>query len=187
MPDRSHVLDLDHLRGTQGQADLDEVPLHLKGFLAESLAYGLLRAFGVDGPPVPVRKMIQAPHPVFERLTLLELNLGLYDAAYRSLMNGSRLIAVDLDHPPAVQRAAMARELYVAFCRSERAAEVDWPDLDRPREQSAFFARCLLMPAAWVNRLYARFNSVEKLATVFGVSREMTVCRLRELGAEHPS
>jgi hypothetical protein len=158
----------------------------LQGFLAESLAYGLLHVFGVKGPPVPVRDMIQAPHPAFGSLGLLELSLGLYDAAYRSLLNGSRLIVVDPDHSALVQRAAMARELYVAFCCSRRADELDWPDRKDPRPSSAYFARCLLMPAAWVKHVAAGSRSVEELAGIFSVSSEMMADRLRELGIELP-
>jgi hypothetical protein len=164
------------------QAYLGEVPSCLEGFLVESLAYGLLQAFHVEGPPVPVRDMIQAPHPVFESLSLLELNLGLYDAVYRSLTNGSRLIAVDLDHPVTLQRFAMARELYVAFCCSRRAAELNWPGRESAREQSGFFARCLLMPTAWVKHVCARTGSLAELAAVFNVSTEMMARRLQELG-----
>ncbi len=167
-----------------GRAYLGEVPLCLEGFLVESLAYGLLQVFGVKGPPVPVRDMVRDPHPVFERLSLLELNIGLYDAVYRSLVNGSRLIAVDLGHPLAVQRFAMARELYVAFCCSHRAVELDWPDRDHPRMHSSFFARCLLMPAAWVKHVGARTGSLAELAAVFGVSTKMMTLRMQETDTE---
>jgi len=173
-----------YLYGGEPEAYLGEVPSCLKGFLAESLAYGLLRAFHVQGPPVPVRDMIRAPHPVFERLSLLELNLGLYDAVYRSLINGSCLIAVDLEHPLVLQRFAMARELYVAFCCSHRAVELGWPDREQPRERSGFFARCLLMPAAWVKQVRAKTDSLTELARIFGVSTETMDRRLRELGME---
>jgi hypothetical protein len=131
--------------------------------------------------------MIQAPHPAFEPLGLLELNLGLYDAAYRSLPNGSRLIAVELDQSGTVQRAAMARELYVAFCRSRRAYDLDWPDREDPHHRSDYFARCLLMPAAWVKHFAVGSRSLEELAVIFGVSTEMTADRLRELGIESPT
>lgn len=168
----------------EAQPYLGEVPSCFEGFLVESLAYGVLQAFGVNGPPVPVRDMIRDPHPVFERLSLLELNLGLYDALYRSLINGSCLIAVDLDRPPAVQRYAMARELYVAFCCSSRAEELDWPEREQAREWSSFFARCLLMPAAWVVQIRPRVDSLAELVAVFGVSTRMMITRLRELGLE---
>jgi Zn-dependent peptidase ImmA (M78 family) len=94
------------------------------------------------------------------------------------------LIAVDLDHPPAIQRFAMARELYVAFCCSRRAAELDWPGRENPREWSSFFARCLLMPAAWVKQVRARTSSLAELAAVFDVSTEMMTRRLQELGVD---
>lgn len=180
------MLELRYMFNPEEQAYRGEVPLGLEGFLAESLAYGLLQACGIEGPPVPVRTMIRAPHPVFERLSLLELNLGLYDAAYRSLLNGSRLIAVDLDQPPVVQRAAMARELYVAFCRSQRAAELDWPGREHPRAYSDFFARCLLMPAAWVKQIRDRSRSIEEMTAIFGVSTQMMADRLRELDLDRP-
>jgi len=156
----------------------------LEGFLAESLAYGLLQAFHVAGPPVPVRAMIEEPHQAFGPLSLLELNLGLYDAAYRSALDGARLIAVDLDHPTTIQRAAMARELYVAFCRSQRAAELDWPDREEPRHWSEYFARCLLMPAAWVEHIAAGSRSAQELAAIFGVSVDMMANRLGELNID---
>lgn len=174
-----------YVYGGEPEAYLGEVPSCLEGFLVESLAYGILQAFGVQGPPVPVSEMIRDPHPVFERLSLLELNLGLYDALYRSLINGSALIAVDLDHPAAVQRFAMARELYVAFCCSRRAEELDWPDRERARERSTFFARCLLMPAAWVKQVHERTDSLAELSAVFEVSPDMMFDRLQELGIEH--
>lgn len=173
-----------YLYEQDGQAYLGEVPSCLEGFLVGSLASGLLESFAVEGPPVPVRDMIRAPHPVFESLSLLELNLGLYDAVYRSLLNGSRLIAVDLGHPPAVQRCALARELYVAFCCSRRAEELEWPDREHPREHSGFFARCLLMPDAWVKQFAASTDSLLELAAVFGVLPEMMDRRLHELGVE---
>jgi predicted transcriptional regulator len=128
--------------------------------------------------------MIRAPHAAFKPLSLLELKLGLYDAAYRSLLNGSRLIAVDPDRPAAVQRAAMARELYVAFCRSKRADELEWPDRKASRHRSDYFARCLLMPAAWVKHVAVGSLTLEELAVIFGVSTQMMADRLRELGIE---
>ncbi len=178
--------ELRHRFSAEGHVYRGEVPSGLEGFLVESLAYGLLQACGIEGPPVPVRSMIRDPHPVFERLSLLELNLGLYDAAYRSLLNGSRLIAVDLDCPPAVQRAALARELYVAFCRSQRAAELEWPGRENSRAHSRYFARCLLMPALWVKQLRERCSGVREMGLFFDVSTHMMADRLRELGLEYP-
>jgi len=170
----------------KAQAYLGEVPSCFEGFLVESLAYGMLEACRIQGPPVPVREMIRDPHPVFERLSLLELNLGLYDAVYRSLMDGSCLIAVDLDHAPNVRRFAMARELYVAFCCSPRAVELDWPGRHNAHEWSSFFARCLLMPAAWVKLVHSKSRSLAEMAAVFDVSTGMMSSRLQELGIDPP-
>ncbi len=159
----------------------DETSSGVEAFLVESLAHGLLWVCGVEEPPVPVRRMIQHSLPIFERLNLLELRLGLYDVAYRSLLNGSRVIVVDLARPFTIQRAGVARELYVAFCRSSRAAELHWPDLEQPNVSSNFFARCLMMPAAWVQQSHTNATPLEDVATRFGVPVRMAAQRLNEI------
>ena len=154
-------------------------------FLIECLAWGLLRAYGIKGPPVPVREMVKHPLPIFKRLTLLELSLGLYDAAYRPCLDGSRLIVVDPTKPRTIQRTSTARELYVAFCRSTRATELGWPSCEQPRSHSALFARCLLMPDAWVLSACTENISVESLATRFGVPIKTITQRLSEIVYHH--
>jgi len=173
-------------RAEAGREFSDEGPQHSKTFLVECLAWGLLRAYGVAAPPVPVREMIRNALPVFERLSLLELDLGLYDAVYRPLLDGSRLIAVDLAKTHAVQRASMARELYVAFCRSPRAVELGWSCYEHPYAYGELFARCLLMPDAWVQQACIEGASVEQLAAHFQVPVQMVVRRLSELGLQAP-
>lgn len=148
-------------------------------FLVECLAWGMLQAYGVQAPPVPVRTMIAQPLPIFKNLVLLELSLGLYAATYRSGLNGSRLIVVDPTLPDEVQRAGIARELYVAYCYTSRATEVCGKG-GHPRAYSDLFARCLLMPAAWVTTS-AVTMSVEDLAARFRVPTSMAACRLNEL------
>jgi len=155
-------------------------PSDVEVFLVECLAWGLLRAYGVERPPVPVREMAKRPLPIFERLSLLELNLGLYDVAYRTCLDGVRLIVVDLEKSRAVQRAGTARALYVAFCRSSRAAELRWPCRERPYACSDLFARCLLMPAAWMQQARAQDVPIEKLAAHFGVPVQMANQRLSD-------
>lgn len=163
-----------------GQKCPDDESPGVEVFLVESLAHGLLGVYGVEEPPVPVQGMIQHPLPIFEHLTLLELRLGLYDVAYRSLLNGSRVIVVDPDRPPAIQRVGVARELYVAFCHSSRAAELRWPNRRQPSTRSNFFARCLLMPTAWVQRACAVGISLEDLAERFGVPVPIVARRLQK-------
>jgi len=157
-------------------------------FLTECLAWGLLRAHSIEGPPVPVREMITRPLPIFERLTLLELNLGLYDAAYKSCLDGSQLIVVDLTKPRVVRRAGMARALYMAFCRSSRAAELGRPGCEQPHTHGNLFARCLLMPAAWVRQTCAEDTSIspKDLAARFDVPVRMAIQRLSELDGHTP-
>ena len=164
----------------------DKKDLDVRAFLIECLGWGLLQSWGIEKPPVPVREMIQQPLPVFGRLNLLELRLGLYDAAYQSLLDGSRLIVVDLNHSIATQRVGMARELYVAFCRSRRAAELRWPDREQPSVYSDFFARCLLLPAAWVRQACAEAIPLEGLAVRFGVPIRVMARRLSEVGCRRP-
>jgi len=161
--------------------------VNVDAFLIECLAWGLLRAYGVEKPPVPVREMIRRPLPMFERLTLLELNLGLYDATYKLLLDGSRLIAVDVGKPRATQRVGMARELYVAFCHSSRAAQLGWPSGEKSSVYGDLFARCLLMPTAWVGQYWAEAVSVESLAALFDVPARVAARRLEEIGGQTAS
>jgi len=169
-----------------GRGYSGEGPPEVEAFLVECLAWGLLRAYGIEEPPVPVRAMIKHPLPAFEHLAFLELNLGLYDATYRSLLNGSQLIVVDLTRPHTVQRASMARELYVAFCHSPHAAELHWPGQEQPYVCSNLFARCLLMPAAWVRQACAEAISLEDLVARFDVPAQMVTQRLSEIGCHVP-
>jgi hypothetical protein len=158
----------------------------MERFLVECLAWGLLRAHSIKEPPVPVREMIQHALPVFERLTLLEMNLGLYKAAYRSCLDGSRVIVVDPTAPHDLQREGMARELYVAFCRSSRAAELQWFCREQPLAHGDLFARCLLTPAPWVELACVEDISVEGLAARFGVTIKTMAQRLREVIRPQP-
>jgi hypothetical protein len=130
--------------------------------------------------------MIQHPLPVFERLSLLEMNLGLYRVAYRSCLDGSRVIVVDPTTSPQLQREGMARELYVAFCRSPRAAELAWFCRQQPFVHRDLFARCLLAPAPWVENACTENPSVEGLAARFGVTTRTMTQRLNEV-SRHPS
>lgn len=169
-----------------GKEPSHEEHLNIEPFLVECLAWGLLRAYGIKVPPVSVQEMIEHPVPVFEHLSLLELNLGLYDAAYRPCLNGSRLIVVDPTKPHTIQRTSTARELYVAFCRSPRATELNWPRREQPYVHSDLFAHCLLMPNAWVQTVCAETISLEALAARFGVPVQTMTKRLDEIGYRHP-
>lgn len=131
--------------------------------------------------------MIQHALPVFERLSLLEMNLGLYKAAYRSCLDGSRVIVVDPTAPPNLQREGMARELYVAFCRSSRAAEIEGLCREQPLAHGELFARCLLAPATWVEQACAEDISVEGLAARFGITIRTMTQRLSEVIDPQPT
>jgi hypothetical protein len=129
--------------------------------------------------------LIEDKIPAFENLALLEMSLGLYKAAYRSCLDGSRVIVIDPTASPDVQREGIARELYVAFCRSARGGELAWPWRSQPRTHCDFFARCLLTPALWVRQACAQNLSVEGLAARFGVSTELMTRRLNEVDLPH--
>ncbi|HEY74442.1 MAG TPA: ImmA/IrrE family metallo-endopeptidase [Thermoflexia bacterium] len=172
--------------GEVGQEYSDEELSDTDAFLIECLAWGLLQVHDIKAPPVDVREILEHPLPIFKRLTLLELSLGLYDAAYRSCLDGSRLIVVDPARSRVTQRAGMARELYVAFCHSQRAIELHWPRREQPHAYSDFFARCLLMPAAWVQTACAETISLETLAARFDVPIQIMTERLGEVARRHP-
>ena len=157
-----------------------------EAFLVECLAWGLLQTHGVEESPVPVREMILNPLPIFENLTLLEVSLGLYKATYRSCLDGSRLIIVDGTTPDQVQRESVARELYVAFCHSSRASELNWFKREQPRVHSDLFARCLLMPAPWIRKACAEDIPTEGLAARFGVPIHIARERLGEVIHHRP-
>jgi hypothetical protein len=159
----------------------DEGTVDVKAFLVECLAWGLLQAYTVENPPVPVREMVKNPLSVFENLTLLEVKLGLYKATYRSCLDGSRLIIVDRTTPANVQRESIARELYVAFCHSPRASELQWFDCDQPHAYSSLFAHCLLMPVPWTRQACAEDISTEGLATRFCVPIQSARERLSQV------
>jgi hypothetical protein len=125
--------------------------------------------------------MVTQPIPIFQHLTLLELNLGLYDATYRTCLDGTQLIVVDGAKSRPVQRAAIARTLYIAFCRSPRATELDWPHRNRSQDCCDLFARCLLMPAAWVEQTRDSNLSPEAIAAHFDVPVSMAHRRLNEI------
>ena len=94
-----------------GQKHSDEELSDADAFLIECLAWGLLQVHDIKAPPVDVQEILEHPLPIFKRLTLLELSLGLYDAAYRSCLDGSRLIVVDPARSRVTQRAGMALSL----------------------------------------------------------------------------
>jgi hypothetical protein len=165
--------------------DLAKPSSNREAFFVECLAWGLLRAYDIKTPPVPVEEMLKHPIPVFEQITLLEMNLGLYKAAYRSCLDGSRLIVVDPTVPLDIRRESIARELYVAFCFSPQA-----PKLFRQKQfrmYSDFFSRCLLMPSNWIQQACYEAISVEGLATRFGTSIRTTSQRLTEIGCTRPA
>jgi hypothetical protein len=164
-------LNLDTIQTTPG----------VETFFVDCLAWGMLRAYGIKAPPVPVQEMVKHPIPVFEQLALLEMNLGLYKAAYRSCLDGSRLIVVDPTIPLDIQRESIARELYVAFCFSPQA-----PELFRRKQFRIYdelFAQCLLMPTTWVQEACSEAISMEGLTTRFGVSMRTMSHRLSKIYA----
>ncbi len=163
--------------------ELGQITSSAGRFFVECLAWGVLRAYDIKKPPVPVHKMIKYPIPVLGQITLLEMNLGLYKAAYRSCLDGSRLIVVDPTISLETRRESVARELYVAFCFSHQA-----PELFRHKQfriYDEFFAQCLLMPTAWVEKACAEAISMEGLAARFGVSIHTMSHRLSNIYASH--
>lgn len=84
-------------------------------------------------------------------------------------------------------RMAQARLLYRAICDSESARHhgltVPWP---ASRHEIKYFARCLLMPEAWLRRLPKAERTPDRLADRFQVPSFDAVTRLAELDLPVP-
>ena len=97
----------------------------------------LLERYNVDGPPVPVERMLASPALDLWDIDPSELSFTIGHGLYRF-----------------APRMAQARLLYRAICDSESARRhglsVPWP---ASRHEIKYFSRCLLMPEAWIRHL----------------------------------
>ncbi|HEY4689313.1 MAG TPA: hypothetical protein VIK33_08380 [Anaerolineae bacterium] len=136
----------------------------------EHLAQTLLDRYQVRQPPVPIERMVAEP------------SLGLWDVDQTDL---SATIGHGLYR--YAPRMAQARLLYRAICDSESARHhglnVPWP---ASRHEIKYFARCLLIPEAWVRTLPPSQHYPDILSEIFQVPSYDIVTRLAELGLDIP-
>ena len=136
----------------------------------EQLARSLLERYQVNRPPVPVERMLAEPALDLWSVDPTELSSTIGHGLYR--------------HAP---RMAQARLLYRAICDSEIARRhglnVPWP---ASRHEIKYFARCLLMPEAWVRALPDAERVPDTMSEQFRVPTFDAVTRLAELGLPIP-
>ena len=136
----------------------------------EHLAQALLERYHVEQPPVPVERMLSEPSLDLWDVDPTELSVTIGHGLYR--------------YAP---RMAQARLLYRAICDSESARthglNVPWP---ASRHEIKYFARNLMMPAAWVRALPESERTPDAVGMKFQVPAFDAVTRLAELGLAIP-
>jgi hypothetical protein len=152
---------------------------------AEAQANRLLDLHGMTGPAVPCEIVTELPHIRVEQVYdipvsgsalwdgtswVLTLNAADYLPRRRfSLMHEFKHV---LDHP--FRRIFLPGGNPKAEEAFERVAD--------------YFAACVLMPKAWVKTaFFGQSQSVERLASIFEVSRAAMNYRLNELGLTEPT
>lgn len=154
--------------------------------VAEVQAARLLKLWGLDAPPVPEEAFASVPKVRIERMSPLPVS----GAAHWS--KGTWLILLNGSEPYVRQRFSLAHEFKHVL--DNPFIDVLYPSLhgfkhEQWREQVAdHFAACLLMPRAWVKRLYGQgVQDHRTLARRFGVSQAAMRVRLLSLGLEEPA
>lgn len=136
----------------------------------EKLANSLLERYKVSAPPVPIDQILKDPL----------LDLWDVDPTQVSSSFGHGLFR----HAP---RLASARLLYRAISESAAARQAG---LDAPwpasRREVKYFARCVLMPEAWIRRLADADRLIDSIADKFQVPPFDVIVRLGELGLPVP-
>ena len=136
----------------------------------EDLAQLLLERYHVQAPPVPVERMLSEPALDLWDVDPTELSATIGHGLYR--------------YAP---RMAQARLLYRAICDSDSARahgfSVPWPP---SRHEIKYFARCLLLPEAWVRGLAESERIPEVVGEKFQVPPFDAITRMAELGLPIP-
>ncbi len=136
----------------------------------EKLANALLERYNVSTPPVPIDQILKDPL----------LDLWDVDPTQMSSSFGHGIFR----HAP---RLASARLLYRAISESSAARQAG---LDAPwpasRREVKYFARCVLMPEAWIRQLPDKERVIDSIADTFQVPPFDVIVRLGELGLPVP-
>ena len=129
------------------------------------LAESLLKYYAVDQPPVPVEEMIKNPPAGLDidpSQTSVTMEHGLY--SYEPRLAMARLLCREISTNAAVKQLLQTQVLLGSY------ADVK------------YFARCLLMPSAWMHTLHGQGLSVEQIGEYLQVPSHAVVTRMGELG-----
>jgi hypothetical protein len=135
------------------------------------LVNALLERYQVTGPPVPIEQMLKQPLDGLWEAQTDQISFIMGHGLYRF-----------------APRLAEARLLYRLLSDSPTARE---GGLDAPwpvsRRAIKYFARCLLMPEAWIRALPQPDRTPDAVSETFQVTSYDALIRLAELGLPVPA
>ena len=155
--------------------------------VAELQANRLLQLSGLGAAPVPEAVIAQLPKIQVERMTPAPMS------GATEWSHGRWLIVLNGAEPGVRQRFSLAHEfkhvLDNPFIRVLYPAVLGQSSADRAEQICDYFAACLLMPRAWVKRLYCDdgIQDLGRLAKRFDVSRMAMQVRLLQIGIVEPA
>ena len=153
---------------------------------AELQGSRLLELCDVTTPPVPETIITTLPKLRVDRLSPIPVSGSTHWA------RGRWVIVLNGAEPPVRQRFSLAHEFkhvidhpFVHFLYPD---QLGMSARDRREQMADYFAACLLMPRAWVKRLYCdqSVQNLSSLARHFGVSKMAMNIRLLQLGLVEP-
>lgn len=154
-----------------------------KGDIAAQSAAALIARFGLTEPPVKLEKIC--------REAGLVIVARPFDYIAGVLVRDDILpvILVNARDRITRRRFTIAHELGHYFMGHKKSAFAEPAGKGRAEREAERFAAHLLMPEAWVRRLWAAYaenapNRISLLAERFDVSRAAFTNRVRELGLE---
>jgi hypothetical protein len=134
------------------------------------LARALLERYQVDGPPVPIERMIEHPLDNLWESHPSQISFIIGHGIYR--------------FAPRLAQARMLYRLLSDNAEAHRAGlDAPWP---ASRREVKYFARCLLMPEAWIRALPKVNRTPDDISERFQVTPFDALIRLAELGLPVP-
>lgn len=155
--------------------------------VAELQANRLLQLSGLGAAPVPEAVIARLPKIQVERMTPAPMS------GATEWSHGRWLIVLNGAEPGVRQRFSLAHEfkhvLDNPFIRVLYPPVLGQSSADRAEQICDYFAACLLMPRAWVKRLYfdEGIQDLGRLAKRFDVSRMAMQVRLLQIGIVEPA
>jgi Zn-dependent peptidase ImmA (M78 family) len=149
--------------------------------IAELQATRLLELSGVTAPQVPETVITKLPRVQVERISPSPV------AGATEWSHGRWLILLNGSDVTGRQRFSLAHEFkHVIDARFLKVVYPPRGGLSSKQQAEPIcdhFAACLLMPRAWVKKLWGqRVQNVAQLADLFGVSRQAMQVRLMQIG-----